>query len=60
MQEVRRELSEENQRPYEPQEEQQFERTSVDGDSVQPAPATPAGRQVSGAPPASPDPLESE
>ena len=43
-----------NQRPFEPQEEQQFEPTSVDSPlNRRPATEVPPGKQVSGEPPAS-------
>ena len=47
-----------NQRPFEPQEEQQFEPTSVDSPLNQrTAPEEPPGKQVSGEPPGSASPL---
>ena len=47
-----------NQRPFEPQEEQQFEPTSVDSPLNQrPGADVPPGTQASGEPPASASPL---
>ena len=51
---------EENQRPYEPEEEQQFEPLTPTGSAARDRdlPADPAGgKQPSGAPPASAEPL---